>query len=79
MKLFPILLIIWEYDLRRSAAAAGWAVLLNNIVAVEILSGCGWVRAGGAVGIGAVVRGIVEGGLLGWAGVREDGVWGLGW
>lgn len=41
-----------------------WAVAVNNVAAVEILVGCGWVRAAGLVGIGAACRGFVSGAVL---------------
>ncbi|KAF2684344.1 Arv1-like protein [Lentithecium fluviatile CBS 122367] len=63
-KLFPILLIIWDYDLPSSATAVSWAVIVNNVAALEILMGCGYVRAGILVGIGAALRTVVAGGLL---------------
>ena len=44
-KLFPILLIIWDYDLPSSASAVSWAVLINNIAALEILTDCGYLKA----------------------------------
>ncbi|KAF3052831.1 sterol homeostasis protein [Didymella keratinophila] len=40
-KLFPILLIIWDYDLPSSATAVSWAVIVNNVAALEILMDCG--------------------------------------
>ncbi|KAH3915714.1 hypothetical protein HBH56_078580 [Parastagonospora nodorum] len=88
-KLFPILLIIWEYDLRSSATAVSWAVIVNNIAALEILMDCGYVRAGVLVGVGAAVRGVVSWGMLkavglgtGWEGFnlgREVDEWIGGW
>lgn len=72
-KLFPILLIIWEYDLRSSATAVSWAVIVNNVAALEILMDCGYVRAGVMVGVGAAVRGVVSWGML-----RAVGL-GTGW
>ena len=41
-KLFPILLIIWDYDLPSSATAVSWAVIVNNAAALEILMDCGY-------------------------------------
>ncbi|OAG04000.1 Arv1-like protein, partial [Paraphaeosphaeria sporulosa] len=70
-KLFPILLIIWEYDLPSAAAAVGWAVAVNNVAAVEILVGCGWLRAGMLVGIGAACREVVSRAVLGAVGLSE--------
>ncbi|RMZ73350.1 arv1-like family [Pyrenophora seminiperda CCB06] len=72
-KLFPILLIIWDYDLPSSATAVSWAVIVNNIAALEILMDCGYVRASLLVGIGAGMRTAV-----GWAVLRAAGL-GTGW
>jgi hypothetical protein len=72
-KLFPILLIIWEYDLPSSATAVSWAVIANNVAALEILMDCGYVRAGVLVGVGAGIRWVVAGCV-----VREAGL-GRGW
>ena len=72
-KLFPILLIIWEYDLPSSATAVSWAVIANNVAALEILMDCGYVRAGVLVGVGAGIRWVVAGSV-----VREAGL-GRGW
>ncbi|KAL5371601.1 hypothetical protein PMIN06_000768 [Paraphaeosphaeria minitans] len=79
-KLFPILLIIWEYDLPSAAAAVGWAVAVNNVAAVEILVGCGWLRAGLLVGIGSACREVVSRAVLGAVGLREgdDALGGVG-
>lgn len=68
-KLFPILLIIWDYDLRSSATAVSWAVIVNNIAALGILLDCGYVRAGVLVGVGAAVRAGVAWGVLWGAGL----------
>ncbi|KAK5117852.1 hypothetical protein LTR85_008626 [Meristemomyces frigidus] len=40
-KLFPLLLLVWAYDLPSSASAVSWAVIINNVAALEILLGCG--------------------------------------
>ncbi|KAF2805506.1 uncharacterized protein BDZ99DRAFT_450101 [Mytilinidion resinicola] len=73
-KLFPILLIIWEYDLPSSASAVSWAVIVNNVAALEILMDCGYVRAAVLVGVGAGCRGLVAGGVL-----KAVGLGGWGW
>ncbi|KAF2844579.1 Arv1-like protein [Plenodomus tracheiphilus IPT5] len=80
-KLFPILLIIWDYDLPSSATAVSWAVIVNNVAAVEILMGCGYLRAGVLVGVGAGCRTVVGWGILrgaglgtGWEGMGMEGV-----
>jgi hypothetical protein len=72
-KLFPILLIIWDYDLPSSATAVSWAVIVNNVAALEILMDCGYVRAGVLVGVGAAVRSAVAWAMLWGAGL------GTGW
>ncbi|KAL5119141.1 hypothetical protein ACEQ8H_002848 [Pleosporales sp. CAS-2024a] len=72
-KLFPILLIIWDYDLPSAATAVNWAVIVNNIAALEILMDCGYVRASALVGVGAAVRSVVAWGML-----RAVGL-GTGW
>ncbi|KAK0806767.1 hypothetical protein LTS16_012891 [Friedmanniomyces endolithicus] len=68
-KLFPLLLLIWPYDLPSSASAVSWAVIMNNIAALEILLGCGYVRAAGLCGVGAVCRAGVS-----WAVLRAVGI-----
>ncbi|KAI8931200.1 hypothetical protein NX059_011550 [Plenodomus lindquistii] len=72
-KLFPILLIIWDYDLPSSATAVSWAVIVNNVAALEILMDCGYLRAGVLVGVGAACRTVV-----GWGVLRAAGL-GTGW
>ncbi|KAF2475809.1 Arv1-domain-containing protein [Lindgomyces ingoldianus] len=72
-KLFPILLIIWDYDLPSSATAVSWAVIVNNVAALEILMDCGYLRAGVLVGIGAGLRSVIANFVL-----RAMGL-GTGW
>lgn len=50
-----------------------WAVIVNNVAALEILMDCGYVRAGVLVGIGAALRWVVADSV-----VREAGL-GSGW
>ncbi|GAB7364826.1 hypothetical protein MBLNU230_g5620t1 [Neophaeotheca triangularis] len=63
-KLFPLLLLIWNYDLPSSASAVSWAVIINNVAALEILLDCGYVRAAGLCTVGAVCRAAVGWGIL---------------
>ncbi|KAF1361189.1 ARV1-like protein [Lizonia empirigonia] len=72
-KLFPILLMIWDYDLPSSATAVSWAVIVNNVAALEILMDCGYVRASVLVGVGAALRWVVADNV-----VRQAGL-GSGW
>lgn len=55
-KLFPLLLLIWQYDLPSSASAVSWAVIINNVAALEILLDCGYMTAGLLCAVGAVCR-----------------------
>ncbi|KAF2013064.1 Arv1-like protein [Aaosphaeria arxii CBS 175.79] len=71
-KLFPILLIIWDYDLKWSATAVSWAVIVNNVAAMEILMGCGYVRAGVLVGVGAGLRSVVGGLVVRGVGLGDE-------
>ncbi|KAF2092109.1 Arv1-like protein [Saccharata proteae CBS 121410] len=78
-KLFPLLLIIWDYDLPSSATAVSWAVIVNNVAALEILMDCGYLRAGLLVAVGAACRAAVGGVVLRCAGLEgRTGVGGLG-
>ncbi|KAK4552355.1 hypothetical protein LTR86_010526 [Recurvomyces mirabilis] len=81
-KLFPLLLLIWQYDLPSSASAVSWAVIINNVAALEILLDCGYVKAAGLCAVGAVCRagvgwcclkGVGIGGGVAAAGVVETG------
>jgi hypothetical protein len=55
-KLFPILMIIWEYDIPVAAKVLGWAVVANNVEAMNILLGCGYNIATMLAVTGAVFR-----------------------
>lgn len=55
-KLFPLLLLVWNYDLPSSASAVSWAVIINNVAALEILLDCGYVRAALLAAVGAIFR-----------------------
>ena len=70
-KLFPLLLLIWSYDLPSSASAVSWAVIINNVAALEILLDCGYGTAVLLAGLGAVSRA-----LVGWCILRAVGVGG---
>lgn len=55
-------MVVWDYDLPSSASAVSWAVIVNNIAALEMLLDCGYLRAAALAGCGAAVRAAV-----GWA------------
>ncbi|PHH60053.1 hypothetical protein CDD82_2356 [Ophiocordyceps australis] len=44
-KLFPILMVIWEYDVPAAVRSLGWAVVANNIEALRILLDCRYYTA----------------------------------
>jgi hypothetical protein len=69
-------LIVWEYDLPSAASAVSWAVIVNNIAAVEILMDCGFTRAALLVLIGAAGRAIAGWMVLSVVGLQERS-WGL--
>ncbi|KAK5111646.1 hypothetical protein LTR62_004751 [Meristemomyces frigidus] len=70
-KLFPLLLLIWSYDLPSSASAVSWAVIINNVAALEILLDCGYVKAALLCAVGAICRAGV-----GWAVLKAVGIGG---
>jgi len=67
-KLFPILMVIWAYDVPAAARSLGWAVVANNVEALEILLDCGYAPA-------ALLA--VAGGLARWA-VGRAVLWAAG-
>jgi hypothetical protein len=71
-KLFPILMVIWEYDVPAAARSLGWAVVANNVEALKILLDCGYGTAAILATVGAISRWVVGRGIL-WA-VGLDGV-----
>jgi lipid intermediate transporter len=70
-KLFPILLIVWEYDLPSAASAVSWAVIVNNVAALEILMDCGYGKALFLVVMGAVTRAALGWGVLSAVGLED--------
>jgi hypothetical protein len=65
---------VWEYDLPSAASAVSWAVIANNVAALEILMDCGYGMAFVLVALGAVFRAVVGFLILSIVGL-EDGVW----
>lgn len=64
---------MWEYDLPSSASAVSWAVIVNNVAALEILIGCGYLRAAALVCVGTACRVVI-----GWVVLRAVGLSGVG-
>ncbi|KAI2619976.1 carbohydrate-binding module family 50 protein [Hypoxylon sp. NC1633] len=58
-KLFPILMVIWDYDVPAAARSLGWAVVANNVEALKILLDCGYAVALLLAAAGAVARWLV--------------------
>ncbi|KAI1083585.1 carbohydrate-binding module family 50 protein [Whalleya microplaca] len=63
-KLFPILMVIWDYDVPAAARSLGWAVVANNVEALKILLDCGYGVALVLAAAGAVARWMVGRAIL---------------
>ena len=78
-KLFPILMVIWDYDVPAAAKSVGWAVVVNNVEALNILLDCGYLKACLLTGTGAVVRLVTGWAILQAVGLgevaRNGGIW----
>ncbi|KAI9875907.1 MAG: sterol homeostasis protein [Pleopsidium flavum] len=72
-KLFPILMVIWDYDVPAAARSVGWAVVVNNVEALSILLDCGYGTAGVLAGAGAGVGWAVKRVVLGAVGLEGEG------
>lgn len=78
-KLFPILMVIWDYDVPAAARSLGWAVVANNVEALEILLDCGYGPAVILAAAGAVARWLVGRAVLWAAGLDwVDSIAGMG-
>ncbi|KAA8900865.1 Arv1-like family-domain-containing protein [Sphaerosporella brunnea] len=71
-KLFPILMVIWKYDVPAAARSVGWAVVVNNIEALRILLDTDYFRAAALTGAGAVVRAGASQAILAAAGLAPS-------
>ena len=80
MKLFPILMVVWKYDGAENESegwnvgknvgrGVEWAVAVQNLEALRILLGCGYLSAAGLVAAGAAARWIVAAVVLGAVGL----------
>lgn len=56
-----------------------WAVIVNNVAALEILMDCGYARAGALVAIAAACRAAVSWAILSAVGLGEKAVGEMGW
>lgn len=70
-KLFPILMVIWEYDVPAAARSLGWAVVANNVEALRILLDCKYYTACILAIFGAAARWAVGRVVLTMAGLGE--------
>ena len=80
MKLFPILMVVWRYDGAENEGegwdvgksvgrGVEWAVAVQNLEALRILLGCGYLSAAGLVAAGAAARWVVAAVILGAVGL----------
>jgi hypothetical protein len=74
-KLFPILMVIWEYDVPAAARSLGWAVVANNVEALKILLDCGYGTAAILATVGAISRWMVGRGILWVVGLDGKALW----
>ncbi|KAH7137105.1 Arv1-like family-domain-containing protein [Dactylonectria estremocensis] len=70
-KLFPILMVVWEYDVPAAARSLGWAVVANNVEALRILLDCRYYTACLLAIAGAASRWAVGRAVLGAAGLAD--------
>lgn len=70
-KLFPILMVIWEYDVPAAARSLGWAVVANNVEALRILLDCKYYVACVLAIAGAAARWAVGRAVLVTAGLGD--------
>ncbi|KAI6382414.1 hypothetical protein MCOR25_000711 [Pyricularia grisea] len=69
-KLFPILMVIWNYDVPAAARSLGWAVVANNVEALMILLDCGYGAAALLTTAGALSRWAISSAFLTAAGLE---------
>lgn len=70
-KLFPILMVVWEYDVPAAARSLGWAVVANNVEALRILLDCRYSTACLLAIAGASSRWAVGRAVLAAAGLED--------
>ncbi|KAK9463064.1 Arv1 protein [Lipomyces oligophaga] len=72
-KLFPMLMVIWSYDIPAAAKAVGWAVNVSTVEALDIVLMCGHLRAIELMTLAVLIRRLVAR-LLIWIVVGGNGV-----
>jgi hypothetical protein len=70
-KLFPILMVVWEYDVPAAARSLGWAVVANNVEALRILLDCRYPIACFLAIAGAASRWVVGRAVMALAGLHD--------
>ncbi|GAW26725.1 putative arv1-like family protein [Rosellinia necatrix] len=70
-KLFPILMVVWDYDVPAAARALAWAAVANNAEALAILLDCGHAAALLLAAAGALARWAVARAVLAAAGLDD--------
>ena len=72
-------MVIWDYDVPAAARSLGWAVVANNVEALEILLDCGYGPAVVLAAAGATARWLVGRAVLAAAGLAwVDSIAGMG-
>lgn len=59
-------MVIWEYDIPAAARSLGWAVVANNVEALNILLDCGYGTAAIIAAFGVITRSVIGRSIL-WA------------
>ncbi|KAI5801405.1 Arv1-like family-domain-containing protein [Peziza echinospora] len=77
-KLFPILMVIWDYDVPAAANAVGWAVVVNNVEALRVVLGSSSGGGGGGGGGGGSYYGGGYARVVGIVGAGEVVRWMVG-
>ena len=66
-------MVVWKYDDAGGSVGRGveWAVAIQNLEALRILLGCGYIGAGGLAGAGWLLRWLVGRLILNFVGLGE--------
>lgn len=63
-KLFPIIMVVWSYDIPAATKAVGWAVNVNTVEALNIVLRCGYPRAILMTVLAAIARTFIARGII---------------